>query len=99
ISDDAGDGRAVHVNVEDVQEDTDASHIARFRHHRDNLTIGRRDCYRAGGYGAFRIAEEPEAEGREKKQGRGLPGIEEPRNEGPASYETDCVKYSVADHR
>src|SRR5579863_5624159 len=59
---DAGDGAAdggpVHVNIEDVQENTHALFREAFRPYRNHLAVSRRDGHRPSGDLPFRITEE-----------------------------------------
>src|ERR1035441_3248914 len=51
VADGAGDGRAVDVDVEDIEEDADAEERGAFGLHGNHFAIGRRNGYGTGGGG------------------------------------------------
>src|ERR1019366_7399193 len=64
LLDHPADGRAVHMNVENVQKNTEAVPTV-LRFHRHHLAVRRRDRHRTGRNLALRIAEEIQAEQRQ----------------------------------
>ena len=93
----AGDGRAVYMDVEDVEEDADAG-LGTFGFNGDHHTVRWRN-----GDGAFwnlsiGITEEPEAEDGEDQEGDAVGGFGEVTGEGSADQKTERVINSVDDH-
>src|SRR6266852_3206334 len=74
LRDFAGDGRAVHVDVEDIQEDADAGSPWSIGFHRHDFAVGGRDSYRTGRNAAIGVAKEIKAEKRQYEEGRCKPG-------------------------
>ena len=73
VRDLAGDGRAVDVHVENVQENADARAFGALAvaDDADHFAVGRRNRDGAVGDGAIGVTEEVEAEESEQEQGRG----------------------------
>jgi hypothetical protein len=90
LLDGAADGCAVHVNVENVQKDTQAVEPA-LGFDGDHFAVGGRDGDRPGGNLAFGIAEEIEAEERQQGHWDREPGSDKPEDKSPRGAECERV--------
>src|ERR1022692_3397365 len=90
LLDHPADGSAVHMNVENVQKDTEAV-PAVFRFHRHYLAVRRRHRHRSRWNLALRIAEEIQAEQRQYAHGGRIPRSHEPKNNGPGGAQRKRV--------
>src|ERR1022692_1071164 len=90
LLDHPADGSAVHMNVENVQKDTQpVSPVLRFHGH--HLAVRRRYRHRPGRNLALRIAEEIQAEQRQQAHWGRIPRSGEPKNNGPGGGQRECV--------
>src|ERR1019366_7599449 len=90
LLDPPADGCAVHMNVENVQKDTEAvPPVLRFHHH--HLAVGRRYRHRTRRNLALRIAEEIQAEHRQYAHRGRIPRSDEPKNNGPGGAQPERV--------
>ena len=97
VGDDAGDGGAVDVDVENVEEDTDAG-VARPPDDADDTAIGGREGDGADGEQALGIAKKPGAEKSKSKERERDGGPEEPGYQGAAEAKADEVENPVTNH-
>src|ERR1019366_6414121 len=90
LLDDAADGGAIHVYVENVQKDTQAVAPALgFDGH--HFAVGGRDRDRPGRNLAVGIAEEIQADRKQEGHGGREPGSGEPKDKGPGGTEGERV--------
>lgn len=73
----AGDRGPVYVNVEDIQEDTDACFDRAERANRNDSSVGGRDDDVSGGRDAIRVAKEVEAKGSQDEEWQADPVVQE----------------------
>ena len=101
VRDPARNGGAVHVNVENVQENADARAFGpgAVPDDADHFAVGWRDRYGPVRDGSLGVAEEVEAEEREQEQGRGERRMNQIPEQSPGGREGDAVIDSVLDHR
>src|ERR1035438_401134 len=97
LGDGAGDRRAIHVHVENVQEDADARLGGGLPFQRHHLAIGRRYRHRTGRNQALRIAEEVKTKCRQNEQWQSEPRVRQVGHQQPARGQPQRVVYTVGD--
>ena len=97
IGDFTGDGRAVDVDVEDVEEDADAG-LGTIGFDGDDNAVGGGDGNGAFRDLAIRVTEEPEAEDGEDEEGDAVSRLREVAGKGGADEEAERVVDAVDDH-
>src|ERR1035441_1079868 len=90
VLDPPADGRAVYMNVENVQKDTDAVPPA-LGFHGHRLAVRRRYRHRPRRNLPLRIAEEIHAEQRQHAQWARIPRSGEPKDNGPSDAQRERV--------
>src|ERR1017187_6589268 len=98
VADNAGDGRAVDVDIENIEKDADAEERGALRLHGNHFAVGGRYGHPAGGDGAGGIAEEIEAEQSQDPRGKREDRACQPCNHGAGAEESGRIKDAVEYH-
>src|SRR5208337_3283166 len=102
VADHAGNRRAVHVHIEDAEEDADpvprspaGSHQRYIGHF---AIAGRNDRSRDGGNLALGVAEKPEEESRQQQHRNGIRPNRQPRDNDRGKHAARSVEVAVTHH-
>src|ERR1017187_4489706 len=95
VADGAGDGRAVDVDIEDIQKDADAQERGALRLYGNHFAVGRRNSHGARWDEAIGIAEEIQAEQSQDPRGKREDRACEPCHDYAGAEESGRVEDAV----